>query len=118
MKKLKNTYMNIDPSSITNILSTSPIAAVLFWMVWVMRQDIKEKNQENKELVIRMSQESKEQTNQILSAFEGNTTAITKFGTLQKEQMKAQKEHTEAQERHTQALNSLTDKINDVLTSR
>lgn len=99
--------MNIDPSSIVSILSTSPIAAVLFWMVWVMRQDIKEKNQENKEM-----------TNRVLTAFDSNTTAITKFGTLQEEQMKAQKEHTQAQERHTQALNSLTDKINNVLTSK
>ena len=73
----------------------------------MMRQDIKEKNQENKEM-----------TNRVLTAFDSNTTAITKFGTLQEEQMKAQKEHTQAQERHTQALNSLTDKINNVLTSK
>lgn len=64
------------------------------------RQDIKEKNQENKEM-----------TNKVLSAFESNTKAFTSFEALQKEQMRTQQEQTTA-------IRSLTDRINNVLTQR
>lgn len=91
--------MNIEQGLI-NALSTSPLALVLFWMVWVGRQDIKEKNQENREM-----------TNKVLTAFDSNTKAFTSFEKTQGEQMRQQQEQTHI-------IISLSDKITDVLTKR
>jgi hypothetical protein len=79
--------------TITSVLSSSPLALVLFWMVWVSNKKIDQKDALHKEM-----------TDKVLTAFDNNTKAITSF--------------EKTQEENTVIIKTLTEKVYDVLTKR